>query len=288
MPENTTFSPFKTPGSTNVSMTRRVRHSLSQKFQSMTRGESALEAADKVALVGGTISASCTIACAVGAAGAFAVTASGPIAAGALGAVGLFLAAESTYSNRESAHNALQPHVWSYIDDEAPKSINDGNAKDVGAAAISLISDGKPQIKLMDGKFQTAENAFNDFWRSYQESSRALTHLSTRTKPQIERMERILIAAYNNNRKRNKILENAFNPGGAVYDFMRRLMHFGNYMQAPIVVGKVMQKDHTPLIDLAQTVPTISDVRNKLATISDRIEKDDATYKIVQEIMEGR
>jgi hypothetical protein len=286
MPENTTFSPFKTPGSTNVSMTRRVRHSLSQKFQSMTRGESALEAADKVALVGGTISASCTIACAVGAAGAFAVTASGPIAAGALGAVGLFLAAESTYSNRESAHNALQPHVWSYIDDEAPKSINDGNAKDVGAAAMSLISE--PQMKLRDGKFQTAENAFNDFWRSYQESSRALTHLSTRTKPQIERMERILIAAYNNNRKRNKILENAFNPGGAVYDFMRRLMHFGNYMQAPIVVGKVMQKDHTPLIDLAQTVPTISDVRNKLATISDRIEKDDATYKIVQEIMEGR
>jgi hypothetical protein len=244
---------------------------------------------DQTVLAVGTISASCTIACAAAATGAFAVAASGPIAAGALGAVGLFLAAKSTYSNRESAHDALQPHVWSYIDDVAPKKlINPENADDVSAAAMSLISDGVPQMKLMDSKFQTAENAFNDFWRSYQESSRALTHLSTRTKPQIERMERILIAAYNNNRKRNKILENAFNPGGAVYDFMRRLMHFGNYMQAPIVVGKVMQKDHTPLIDLAQTVPTISDVRNKLATISDRIEKDDATYKIVQEIMEGR
>ena len=133
-----------------------------------------------------------------------------------------------------------------------------------------------------------AENAFNDFWRSYQESSRALNHLSTRTKTQIERMERILIAAYQINKKRNKILENAFIQGGAVYDYMRRLMHFGNYMQAPIVVGKVMQKDHTPLIDLAPTVPTINDVRKKLATISDRIQKDDVTYKIVQEIIEGR
>jgi len=285
MPENTTFSPFKTPGSTNVSMTRRVGHSLSQKFQSMTRGESALEAADKVALVGGTISASCTIACAVGAAGAFAVTASGPIAAGALGAVGLFLAAESTYSNRESAHNALQPHVWSYIDDEAPKSINDGNAKDVGAAAISLISDGKPQIKLMDGKFQTAENAFNVFWKSYQENSSALSALGKRDRAHVEISLPLCRIACQEDEMRSKILENAFNPEGAAYNFIRRLIHFGNYMQAPIVAGKVMQKDDTPLIDLATTVPAVNDVRNKLAIISKRIEKDEATYKMVEEII---
>lgn len=287
MPRNTTFGKFKDSGAISVTTRRRVGHSLTQKFKSMTKREGAWEAADKAALAGGTISASCTIACAAGATGAFAVAASGPFAAGALGVVGLFLAAKSTYSNRDKAHNTLQPYVWSYIDDEAPKLIIDPIRSDVGAAAMSLICDGQAQRKLADGKYRAKENAFNDFWNEYQKKSMALNALSGKTRQQMERMESILVAAYRNNESRQKLLEKAFTPSGAAHEFMRRLIHFGNYMQAATVVGKVMQKDTAALEDLAVTVPSVRDVRDKLEAISDRISRDDSTYEHVEKIMVG-
>ena len=287
MPRNTTFGKFKDSGAISVTTRRRVGHSLSQKFKSMTKREGSWEAADKAALAAGTISSSCTIACAVGATGAFAVAASGPFAAGALGAVGLFLAAKNTISNRDTAHNTLQPYVWSYIDDEAPKLIVDSIRSDIGTAAMCLICDGQAQQKLADGKFREKEHAFNDFWNEYQKKSMALNALHGKTRQQMEKMEKILIAAYRNNESRQKLLEKAFAPSGAAHEYMRRLIHFGTYMQAATVVGKVMQKDTTALEDLAVTVPNVREVRVKLAAISDRISTDDSTYEQVEKIMEG-
>jgi len=287
MPTNPTFSQFKKDGAINVPAARRVGHSLTQKFQSMTKGAAALEATDKTVLAGATINAACTIAVAAGATGAFAVIASGPFAAGALGAVGLLLAARNTYSNRESAHKTLQPYVWSYIDDETPKMIDNSSRNDVGAAAMSLICDGQAQQKLADSKFQSAEKAFNEFWNDYQKASKALDMLTGKTRQQKEKMEPVLIAAYRNNDYRKKALEKAFAQGGAAYDFMRRLIHLGNYMQAPTVVGKAMQKDMTPLDDLAVKVQGVRDVRTKLATISSRIISDNKTYDEVVEIIGG-
>lgn len=287
MPANASFSQFKTPGSTGVSTGRRIYGSLSQKFKSMTTSDAALEAADKAALAGGTTSAACTIACAAGATGAFAVAASGPIAAGALGAIGLVLAAKSTYSKRDDDHNALQPYVWSYIDNTIPKQMTDANRQDVGAAAMSLICDGQSQQKLSDIKFRNAESAFNAFWKEYQVKSRALNALSTKNKEQMKRMDAVLIAAYNNEKSRLKILSSAFSPNGAAYEFMRRLVHCGNYLQAPTVVGMVMQKDRSRLQDLKNKVPKVNEVRDALATISDRLQRDETTYLKVQEIITG-
>jgi len=287
MPTNDSFSKFKKPGSTGVSTGRRVWHSLGQKFKSMTTSDMALEAGDKAILAAGTTSGACTIACAAGATGAFAAAASGPFAAGALGAVGLFLAAKSTYSKRESDHDALQPYVWSYIDNVPPQQLNDQNRKEIGAAAMSLICDGQAQQKLGDSKFVSAETAFNTFWDDYLDKSRALNALSTKTNEQMKRMERILIAAYHNEKARLKCLSTAFAKNGAAYNFMRRLVHCGNYLQAPTVVGKAFQKDTTPLPDLAIKVPKVKDVRDKLATISARFQSDEKTYLEVQKIITG-
>lgn len=287
MPTNPTFSKFKSAGNISVSAPRRVGHSLTQKLQSLTSSEAGWEAGDKAALAGGTISASCTIAVAAGATGAFAVAASGPFAAGALGAIGLFLAAKSTYSNREAAHSVLMPYVWSYVDDEAPEAINATNRDDLGAAAMSLISDGQAQQKLMDSKFKAAEQSFNSFWNDYDVGSRAISRISKMSKNQMKRkeVEGMVNVAGRNLVYRQKLLDKALAPSGAAFEFMRRLAHFGNYMQAATVVGKVMQKDLTPLQDLAINVPEVRGVREKLGTISARIIADDAVYQLVEEVL---
>ncbi|MFT5558440.1 MAG: hypothetical protein ACI9RZ_000902 [Sphingobacteriales bacterium] len=56
-------------------------------------------------------------------------------------------------------------------------------------------------------------------------------------------------------------------------------------MQAATVVGKVIQKDYTPLPDLALINQLVKDTRTKFTEILTRIIRDEATYKIVEEIM---
>jgi hypothetical protein len=284
MPSNETFRHFKQPGKITVSNFRRVAHSANQKRKSF-RGDvsgSAWEGTSEIALASATVNAACTIAVAAGAAGAFAVVASGPVAAGALGVVGIMLAAKSTYSNRESAHKELMPYVWSYIDDVAPlNTLSEANRKKAGAAALSLISDGQPQMKLMDSKFKQREKDFNAYWTKYEGLSQAHALFSQGMKA-----EKVMIAVYNSESARVKHIEKAFNRNGAVYEFMRRLGHMANYMQAPAIFGMVMQKDSTPLKDFGLTVTAVNQVRTALNTQTERMASDEKAYEAVKRVIE--
>lgn len=280
MPSIATFSAFKDPDAISVSRPRRVYHSAKHKMLS-SKGSAAGEVIDKVAVSGATVNAACTIAVAAGATGAFAVAASGPIAAGALGVVGIILAAKASYSNRDAAHKKLMPHVWSYIDDEAPEPITEGNKKDVAAAALSLISDGQPQMRLKDSKLNEREKAFVSFWTKYQKVS--ISHASYNHGM---KGELVMIAVYRNEPERQKLLDKALASGGAIYEYMRRLGHLANYMQAPMVFGKVMQGDASPLQDFAKTVTRVQETRNELKQMSERIASDDRAFEAVQRVIE--
>lgn len=286
MPINPKFNTFKKPGAIKVSVARKATHSLIQKMRSWTAGDAAMDVTDQVAIAASTASASCTIACAGGAVGAFAVAASGPIAAGVLGCIGLMLAAKSTYSNREVAHNCLQPYVWSYIDDETPKHF-EGDMEKVGAAAMYLITNGAPQMKLMNSKFLEAEAVFNSWFKEYESTYKALNHLKDKSEVQMKLMEKILVSAYRSNEAREKSIRKAFSQNGEVYNFLRRLIHFGNYMQAASIAGMIMQKDTKPLPDLGKTISNVGETRRQLAIISARIVSDDKAFEKVMKIMEG-
>jgi hypothetical protein len=281
MPVNATFGGFKKVGSVSVSNPRRVMHSLSNKWKGITTSGKMLEGVDKLTLAAGTTNAACTIACAAGVTGAFAVIASGPFAAGAIGVVGLILAAKNAYSNREAAHNALMPHVWSYIDDVPPLAITDSNKDDLGAASLSLISDGQPQQKLMELKFQEKEQEFNRFWTEYERLS--YPHMMFREKNM--KGELFIVGIWRNEDARLKCLQKAMEKGGAAYEFMRRLNHLGNYLQAATVFGKIIQKDKTPLDDLAASVASVNDVRKQLKMMSDRIESDNKAMDEVSKLL---
>lgn len=100
---------------------------------------------------------------AVGGAG-FVAMCAGPQVAIIIAIVGLAVVAKNTYSNREAAHKVLEKFVWNLIDD-APGSnhIQFKNSEDLDAAssaALTLLDDGKNQIKLLGSKFEEAQAKF--------------------------------------------------------------------------------------------------------------------------------
>lgn len=270
----TSFSDFKDPGKLFTWEGRRAAHSARDKLTS-TFGNSVGEVAEKTALAGATVNAACTVAVAAGAAGAFVAVASGPIAAGALGVVGLMLAAKSSYSNRESAHNKLMPYVWSYIDDVQPEPITEANSKKIGAAALSLISDGQPQQKLMNAKFRNREFDFNRFARKYEEVS-VKHEMFLKGGPPIKKEYKDAVCTWED--RRMQLLHKAYDQNGAVFEYMRRLGHMANYMQAPVVFGMIMQRQMSPLPDFAKNVPAVSQARASLKTFQERIRRHDKAY----------
>jgi hypothetical protein len=89
----------------------------------------------------------------------------GPGGAITFGAFGLMAIVNDLYSNREAAHRKLADYVWSFIDDEPPRKTVAGRAdmKEVYAASVYLITEGKAQIHQLAPKLERTKDEFNAF-----------------------------------------------------------------------------------------------------------------------------
>lgn len=233
MATNDYFSKFKEEGSgQNVPRTRRVGHSISNRFRAAGAGA----AGETLAFAGGQLNAWGTVSGAAALAAAASATATG-----VLGVAAIFQLVNGAYSNRSAAHRKLTPHVWSFIDDEPPKSMA-GQTNEIGAAAYRLIIDGQSQMTILETKLKKREKDF-------------VTFLGKLSGPTMTRAEKV--KAYEKAEK-----------SGEVFEYMRRLNHYANYLQAFTVVTKAMQRDLTPLPDIGLMVQSVASTRTGLKRIA--------------------
>lgn len=244
MAKNENFSFFKEGDQHAVSNLRRVRHAISDRFH---RGgvSRASAAGETVVAAAGQTSAWCTVG--GGAAGTFAGFMASPVVAGVLGFVGIIQLAQSVYSNRDKAHREVTKYVWSFIDDEPPKKISKLNSKDVGGSALSLILHAqKNPPQQQEIKFKIAQSKFNDFVR------------------ELDMTE---------GERKRKLIDDAFgNDDGAVANYMRRLIHYGNYLQVYDLFHKIKMNDFSDLPDFGITNFEVRDTRKKLRDLGAKLQ----------------
>lgn len=131
-------------------------------------------------------------------------------------ALDLIAFVQDKYSNRDGAHEKLQDYTWSLIDDAPPSKKLSKAAAD---AAMYLITEGEAQQAIGMEKLKKAEEPFM-VW---------VTEYLRITLPFHHKVKKNLIAV---NKERLKHLEKGFKRGGVVMKYMRRLNHWGNYIQS--------------------------------------------------------
>jgi hypothetical protein len=246
---------------------RRVLHSATNYFSSIDRssfgfsnaGTQVVNAASTFAGTAGGVAGgialgmSATAATAVVGAGFLAAVA-GPQVAVTAAVVGLALLVKGTYSNREAAHKSLTKYVWNLVDDVPPAEGVNFTAKgleDAADAATTLLDDGKNQIKLLGTKLQASQAKFaalntriQDLMTTFIAEQNKLNAMITGRrgpliKAQREKLQELRTALENVWAKESK-------PGGAIFEYVRRCSHTGNYLQAPHIVALAMKEKHSP------------------------------------------
>jgi hypothetical protein len=235
------------------------------------------------------------------------VAASAGIAVGALGvAYVLFDLAKQKYSNREYAHAQLSGHVWSLIDDVAPQPPD--KPEDLAAASLYLLREGTAQLDEMRAKLSTAAKKFDDFWSEYTKLNWWLTKkdvydipssgprpgpLSNLPAPfnRLTYGQRVTHCLDLRDKAVN-LWNTANEQNGAVFDLMRRLNHFGNYLQAPMIVAQYLNnKDATYpqcIKDQFNNNPVVKTWRDCCYQKSDQLEAYNANFKTFADAMEKR
>jgi hypothetical protein len=149
------------------------------------------------------------------------------------------MALKSAYSNREKSHRVLSKYVYNMVDDVPPPAFTTQSLKEAAQAANYLLSEGQNQFELVSSKYQAASKAFTVYmgrldarifdFDAKQQSLRPLTlTASARNK--------ILAEAADIKRQALAEFRAAKSPGGAIFEFVRRCAHTGNYLQAPHIM----------------------------------------------------
>jgi len=263
MAENKTFTPLL---EAEVSNLRRVSSSFTNWFSSIGRdsftAENAFDTTMNVAgNAGGTlglVAGAATIAGSAAAGGAFLAACAGPQVAVTAGVLGIVVLAKQTYSNRESAHRALAPLVWNLVDTQAPSACGGGNVQSVvytadqlntgASAALELLTDGQNQLKLMGEKLNAADTKFKEFNKLILADQQRLAVLENRFKAARTTAERNnLIVEFRKMMAKNiEQWKTNAESGGAIFEYVRRLSHTGNYIQAPHLLALAMQERAFP------------------------------------------
>ncbi len=271
------FSKYKNPTQIKVSTFRKVVHSASNKIGAMSKKDAVTNVVDNANAAVGVMTFGASIAVAAGSTAAFAAAMTGPAAGVALGVVGIALAAKAMYSNREASHTALTPYMFSLIDDAPPTALPTDKPKleKLGGAALALITDGQAQVSQGHAKLATAEAAFNAFLRKYTET--VMWHRRYKTDKQPGNKALVLA----NEQKRQDLIATAEKQGGAIFDYMRRLVHFGNYLQVFEFFGKVLKSDTaawTESVAFGSYLTNVKEIRKTLAAFVVLVDADSASY----------
>lgn len=266
---NYLFSAYKDPAKIKVSKRRKIKSAVRDKFKSMSKTDVAKQAGSTAIDGAGAVGTGASIAAMTGVSTAFVAAATGPLAGSILGLVGIVLLAKGTYSNRERAHARLANYVWTYIDDERPRMPLDDDAK---AAALGLMLDGQAQVQGQADKLSSSEAKFNTFCQEYSKLARVHEFFAVQrtTKAQFDLLPHLFKA----DEKRENLLDAAMGRNGAVFEYMRRLVHAGNYMQAANIFAKVMNQDNSELKDFKKGCKARR-TRAMLSQFSDLVRKHD-------------
>ena len=255
----------------DIGRTRRVFHSATNYFKTIDRtsfgfsaaAPKALEGVSNVAGIVGGVAGGLAIA-GVATAGAvgLGVAFGGPQAAISAAVISLVLLAKGAYSNREAAHKALSKYVWNFVDDLEPAEgvlFTTTSLEDAADAALTLLDDGKNQIKLLGTKLTAKKAKFDAFHTrleqlvaNYNAEKLALTRLpptisftngSSGSNPAIpvarQRVDKMLAEIEALWVKESKV-------DGAIFEYVRRCAHTANYLQAPHIVALAMKEKHSP------------------------------------------
>jgi hypothetical protein len=272
---------------------------------------------DQAAATTGLVAIGTSIAALAGSSAAFVVAVGGPQVAITVGVIALAGIVKGAYSNRDRAHRKLQPYVWSLIDDERPTQNIWGDAaalKEAASAATYLMKDASSQYEQMGKKLAQAQEKFNIFWEDYQKQLAPLTAefhgkwigenlmlewtAKTRGKtiPEKSYFAPEIVKAFetfNQTKiKTEKTWAKANKQGNEVFEFMRRLVHVGNYLQC---AGIIQEATFVSLNAQGGGTDDPGDVlarwqgareyRKNLKDISDLLEKADANYARFEQFM---
>jgi len=298
MAENKTFTPLL---DAEVSNLRRVSSSFTNWFSSIGRDsftaenafDRTMDMAGNASGALGLVAGAATIAGSAVAGGAFLAACAGPQVAVTAGVVGIVVLAKQTYSNRESAHRALAPLIWNLVDSEAPSACGGGHVQSVvytadqlntgASAALELLTDGQNQLKLLGEKLNAADakfKAFNQLILDDQKKLEILVNrlLVARTPAEVKTLKEEFKKMKIKNLEQWKT--NA-EPGGAIFEYVRRLSHTGNYIQAPHLLALAMQERAFPDSVVGKPQKDYF-LGSPLAASREVLKNVDSFYKIMQ------
>lgn len=245
---------------------RRVLHSATNYFSSIDRtsfgfsnaSTQVVNAASTFAGTAGGVAGAITIGMTTAAAGAvagagFLAAVAGPQVAVTAAVVGLALLVKGTYSNREAAHKSLTKYVWNLVDDVAPTqgvNFTMKGLEDAADAATTLLDDGKNQIKLLGSKLNASQAKFAALNTRIQQLVTLLLAEKARLDG-IPASRRVLVERQTAKVHELRVeLESVWTKeaktGGAIFEYVRRCSHTGNYLQAPHLVALAMKEKHSP------------------------------------------
>jgi hypothetical protein len=147
------------------------------------------------------------------------------IASGLAGFSALAVFASSCITDRDQAHSKLAHYVYSAIDDEPPlcnvfaAEVEEKHLHDAARYAFSLLIQSKSQLSHMHGRLNVAKDRFLEFMGC--DLEQALSHHKSFVEVP-------------------RVWKQAAERGGAVFEFMRRLTHVGSYIQAVLVVERLL------------------------------------------------
>lgn len=212
-------------------------------------GQAGIEIASKIGIVVATTASGALTAGAIG----FAL----PITSVALGVIGLGLAVKSTYSNRDAAHEKLKPYVWSLIDDVKPeKNIysNKDALDEALSASIYLMKEADSQYKIMGDKYKNAKETANKFFEKFYSEIKDLLggfrpwvgykiiefyekQSLTEKKYLHQYIQEVHTGLNKIKVSSDELWKTAVSQGGPVFEYMRRLVHLGNYLQCAHIIS---------------------------------------------------
>ena len=259
LPPNTPHRWSALKGSASLvggSFGRRMGHSASNFFSGAydrlmgnSAGDNALAAAEAGNVAAGMLATAASAAAAAGCTAAFTAAMAGPQAGVTLGIIGLALLAKEAYSNREAAHDAIQPHVWSIVDNVQPASVPSfDQLKQLAAACLTLQEDGKNQFGLIQTKY-------NDRYIQYVQHIKSITAQidrrntlnfnarNGRTPLRTVERQRMLGAALEADQEAKRLIDQGQKRGGDIWEFVRRCSHISNYIQASEIVALAVRTE---------------------------------------------
>jgi len=210
-------------------MHRKVGHGARDAFKVATKADMATAGVSTGANAATMMNTSASVAAIAGSSAKAVVAITSPIFGLASGLVTLGLLAYDTYSDREKRHLHMAKYLPSLIDSNLPEenfftTNNQKVIEKVCADALYLLKEGPNQYQRMAGKFQLAYKKFVDFY------TRNLITPKKEWAPQpIDDGEKEMF--------RSRWIESASRRDEVVWEYLRRLIHTGNYLQCGAVIN---------------------------------------------------